>query len=386
LAAIRPNMKNIIIFIIGLSFIACKHTNKNEVETIIKYDLLASKLDSLYSQYYNESSPGAAVFISFNGKKIFSKGYGLRDLKSKFPIAPSTNMRGGSMTKQFTALGILSLMEEGKLSLTDTIYKFFPYPIFRNVTIEQFIAHTSGIEDADWVYERDGWTKSAYLQNENILNWYRDNDTIQFSAGTAFEYNNGTYVVLAQIIEKVSGTTYEDYLTKHIFNKAGMKQTQFIDNADSSNIPEYAFRYKKDSLGHWNSVEGHFLDEELGAGGIYLSLNDYFTYLEALSGKKILKPETHDLIFKPLSMNIELHEEDLDYLKGKPSYYAMGWEVTDSLAVSAGLWNGVNNFVIYDRTRPLNIVMLANNSELFEHRLVDKTFEIVTKFINNCCQ
>ena len=375
-------MKNIIIFIIGLSFIACKHTSKNEVETIIKYDLLASKLDSLYSQYYNENSPGAAVLISFNGKRIFSKGYGLRDLKSKSPITPSTNMRGGSMTKQFTALGILSLMEEGKLSLKDTIYKFFPYPIFRNVTIEQFIAHTSGIEDADWVYERDGWTKSAYLQNEDILNWYRDNDTIQFSAGTAFEYNNGTYVVLSQIIEKVSGITYEDYLSKHIFKKAGMKQTQFIDNADSSKISEYAFRYKKDSLGIWNSVEGHFLDEEVGPGGIYLSLNDYFTYVESLRAKTILRPETHEYIFKPISMNIELHSEDLRMLKNKTSSYAMGWEVTDSLALSAGLWNGTNNFVIYERKRPLTIVMLANNDELFKQRLVDKTYKIVTQYLN----
>ena len=81
-------------------------------------------------------------------------------------------------------------------------------------------------------------------------------------------------------------------------------------------------------------------------------------------------------------MNIELHSQDLSILKNKNSSYAMGWEVTDSLALSAGLWKGNNNFVIFDRKRPLTIVMMANNTELFKHRLVDKTYAIVKEYFN----
>jgi CubicO group peptidase (beta-lactamase class C family) len=273
-------------------------------------------------------------------------------------------------------------MEQNKLLLTDTIYKYFPYPIFKNVTIKQFISHTSGIEDADWIIENSIKNSNEYARNEDIIEWYANNNVIRFPPGTAFEYNNGTYATLAQIIEMVSGMRYEDYIKKYVFDKAGMTLSQFIDDADSSKIPEYAYRYERDSLNKWQSVEGHPMDEVVGAGGIYLSLNDYANYIKNLRNKTILNDESHQLIFKPISMNMELHSEDLKLLKDKESSYAMGWEVTDSLALSAALWFGTHNFVIYERKRPLTIVMLANNNDFFKNRLVDKTYSIVNDYFN----
>lgn len=175
---------------------------------------------------------------------------------------------------------------------------------------------------------------------------------------------------------------YEDYIKKYVFDKAGMGRTQFIDDADSSKIPEYAYRYERDSLDLWQSVEGHPMDEVVGAGGIYFSLNDYQNYIKALRSKSILKHEAHDIIFEPLSMDIELCSEDLGFLKNKPSFYSMGWEVTDSLAMDGGIWNGTNTFVIYERKRPLTIVMLANNDDFFKNRLADKTYSIVNDYFN----
>lgn len=373
----------VIIILTCLILFSCnseKEQNKNINHS--KYESLQLRLDSLYESHFDANGPGVALLIAYNSEKIVSKGYGLRDLETQAPITPSTNMRSGSMAKQFTDLGILSLMEQGKLALTDTIYKYFPFPTFKNVTIKQFISHTSGLEDGDWILETSEWHSLDYARNEDILDWYAENEVIRFPPGTAFEYNNGTYDILAQIIEKVSGVAYEDYIQKHVFNKAGMINTQFIDDADSSSIPEYAYRYEKDSLGQWHSVEGHIMDEVVGPGGIYLSLNDYATYIEKLRNKSILNLESHELIFKPISMNTELHSEDLKILKGKESSYAMGWEVTDSLALSAGLWNGTNNFVIYERKRPLTIVMLSNNDDFFRYRLVDKTYSIVNDFFN----
>jgi CubicO group peptidase (beta-lactamase class C family) len=369
-----------IIFFISL--FSCKNESKESASNHSDYKDLQVKLDSLYNSHFNGNSPGAALLILYDGEKIVNKGYGLRDLENKEPITPSTNMRSGSMTKQFTCLGILKLIEQGKLSLTDTIYKFFPYPIFKDVTIKQFISHTSGIEDAEWVLDNTERDTTIYLYNEGVLEWYANNNVKRFTPGTAFEYNNGTYITLAQIIEKVSGMRYEDYIKNHVFDKTGMTTAQFIDNADSSKIPEYAFRYERDSLNKWQSVEGYWQDEVVGAGGIYLSLDDYASYIESLRNKSILDEKSHELIFKPISMNMELHSEDFKILKGKESSYAMGWEVTDSLALSAGLYLGTQNFVIYERKRPLTIVMLANNNDFFKHRMVDKTYAIVNEYFN----
>jgi len=370
----------VILILVIICIFSC-NTKRNE-NNISKHVSLEVKLDSLYKAHFNENSPGAALLILYDGEKIVNKGYGLRDMENKEPITPSTNMRSASMAKQFTCLGILNLMESGKLSLTDTIYKYYPYPIFKNVTIEQFISHTSGIEDADWIIENSERISTDYTQNEETIEWYANNTVIRFPPGTAFEYNNGTYTTLAQIIEKVSGMRYEDYIQQYVFDKTGMKNTQFIDDADFSNITEYAFRYERDSLDQWQSVESHFQDEVVGAGGIYFSLNDYAEYIKTLRNKTILNNDSRELIFKPISMNTELHSEDLKILIGKESSYAMGWEVTDSLALSAGIWNGTNNFVIYERKRPLTIVMLANNDDFFKNRIVDKTYSIVSEYFN----
>ncbi len=363
---------------------SCKNENKETTAKKTEFPNLQIKLDSLYNSHFSENSPGAALLVLYDGNKIVNKGYGLRDIENREPITTSTNLRSASMAKQFTCLGILHLMERGKLKLTDTVYKYFPYPIFKNVTIEQLISHTSGIEDADWV-TGDGNPNKEFKdteRNEDIMDWYANNNIIRFPTGTKFEYNNGTYIVLAQIIEKVSGTRYEDYVTNNIFRKAGMKHTTFINDGDATTIPEYAFRYERDSINQWQLVDIPLKEELVGLGGIYFSLDDYGRYIEALRNKSILNKESHDLIFKPISMNTELHSEDLEILKGKESSYAMGWEVTDSLALSAGLYNGTNNFVIFDRKRPLTIVMLANNDDFFKNRIVDKTYSIINQYIN----
>ncbi|WP_157491772.1 serine hydrolase domain-containing protein [Maribacter thermophilus] len=386
MAAIKANYMRILCILFVLSLFSCKNENKENDTKKSEFTDLQIKLDSLYNSYFDKNSPGAAILVLYDNKKVVNKGYGLRNLETKEPITPSTNLRSGSMAKQFTCLGLLKLMEEGKLSLTDTIYQYYPYPIFKNVTIEQFISHTSGIEDADWIIENSTKNSSEYVRNEDLIEWYANNNVIRFAPGTAFEYNNGTYVTLAQIIEKVSGMRYEDYIKKHVFEKAGMSRTQFIDDADSSKIPEYAYRYQRDSLGQWQSVEGHPMDEVTGAGGVYFSLDDYARYIVNHRNKTIVKSESNELIFKPISMNIELHSEDLKILKGTESSYAMGWEITDSMALSAGLWFGTQSFVIYERKRPLTIVMLANNDDFFKNRLVDKTYSIVNDYFNKAAK
>jgi CubicO group peptidase (beta-lactamase class C family) len=330
--------------------------------------------------YYNQNGPGAAILVVYDGEKIINKGYGLRNIISGQPITPSTNLRSASLAKQFTDLGILSLVENGKINLEDTVFKYIPFIVFKDITIEQLISHTSGIEDAEKVFY-DTWKSEKFVENQDIIDWYKSNNLNHFTPGTQFEYNNAAYCVLAKIIELNSGISYRDYIKNVVFDKVGMARTGFIDMAKPQAIEEKALCYEKDSTGIWQPMEGHFMDNLIGPKGIYINLNDYYRYIEALRGMKILKPETHELIFKPISMDIELHSMDMRILKGKKSSYCMGWEVTDSIAVSAGHYNGVNNWVIFELERPLTIVILTNNTLLFDEKLVDKTYNIIDKYI-----
>jgi CubicO group peptidase (beta-lactamase class C family) len=332
----------------------------------------------LFSKYYTDYGPAAAILVNYKGKNIIKKAYGLRNVDNQEKATKSSNFRSASLAKQFTALGILSLVQENKLNITDTVYTYLPYAIFKDVTIEQLISHTSGIEDAEYIFENQ-WSSKDFVTLDNIINWYKENDISRFKPGTKFEYNNGGYYVLSKIIEIVSQVSFSAYINDVVFDKIGMNNTRFVSSNNIGRIPEMAICYEKDSLGNWKSKENDFLNILVGAGGIYTNLNDYSKYLKALRDQKILDKSIHELIFKPMSMNIELHSQDMSILKDKESSYTMGWEVTDSLAVSAGSYYGVNNWSIFGLKEPLSLIILTNNDILFKEKLVDKTYEIITK-------
>jgi CubicO group peptidase (beta-lactamase class C family) len=144
------------------------------------------RLDSLMSSIYPDDSPGAAIAIVKNGKNVFKKGYGIADLDSKRPVTPSTNFNIGSMTKQFTAYGILKLAVEKKLSLDDKIEKYFPdfnSKVAGIVTIRNLLTHSSGIIDhydhVDKSFFKEFWDK-------DVLNAVKAVDSVYFPPGSGY--------------------------------------------------------------------------------------------------------------------------------------------------------------------------------------------------------
>lgn len=376
-------MKNtILLILIGLVFTSCGEPKKKH--TVLEdFSLLEIEIDSLFKSYYNDNGPAAAIFISYDGREVIKKAYGLRNVEDREKANNNTNFNTGSITKQFTALGILNLVDEGKVQLTDTLYKYFPYPIFKNVTVKQLISHTSGIEDADWVV-RKNWKSTDYITVDDIMNWYKKNDVIRFHPGTQFEYNNGAYCVLVKLIEEVSGSKFSEYMNEVIFDRIGMENTYLVSKENFEKIPNMAVSYERNEKGNWVYDDPYdFSNTLVGPTGLYTNLNDYSKYLKTLRNHQILDKTSHNLIFKPISMDIELHSADMHRLKDIKSSYTMGWEVTDSLAVSAGLGYGINNWSIFEFERPVSMVIFTNNDILFKENLVDKSYKIIDGFLNN---
>lgn len=364
---------------IGIFLLSCRGEKDNYSIPQYNSSVIENKIDSLYNAYYPKDGPAAAIMLMYDGKEIFKNTYGLRNIEKGEKADNKTNFRSGSLAKQFTDLAILNLVEEGKIKLTDTIFQYFPYPIFQNVTISQLISHTSGIEDAEGVFEQN-WKSASYVRANDIMDWYKNNTIKRFEPGTQFEYNNATYYVLVQIVEMKSGIPFSEYMKNVVFDKIGMKNTYYVNDQNIKSIPYMAACYEKDSLGNWVMNKDQQLDILVGAGGLYTNLDDYAIYLDALRNHQILDETSHQLIFKSISMDTELHSEDMQKLKGVKSSYAMGWEVTDSLAVSAGLYYGVNNWCIFNLNRPLSLIILTNNNILFQERLVDKTYAIIEDY------
>ena len=332
---------------------------------------LQVSLDSLFNAEIKTDEPGAALMISFENELVVAKGYGLRDVENQLPITPSTNLRMASVSKQFTALSIMRLIDDGKLSLSDSVNRLFPSETFKHVTVEQLINHTSGRADAENAFFEE-WDRSKTPTNKDILDWYLAEDRSIDRPGEKYIYNNGIYEFIPMIVEKLSGEGFAQFAKQEIFDKAGMDRTNFFSLANPIEIEERAYCYQRDDKGEWQKVDGHFLNGLVGAGGLYTSVNDYFAYDQALRNKALFTAETHDLIFKPSSSYID---------EGVERYYAMGWGVTDSTARHTGGWFGTNTLTKRYLKKPLSYAIFMNRNTLFSSGLAQKTDSIITVFL-----
>jgi CubicO group peptidase (beta-lactamase class C family) len=387
-------MKNLLILFLIAVCISCKTPkDKTPEPEAIGLEKLQARVDSLFNSKIGAYEPGAAIGIAYGQEMIFGKGYGLRDLESKEPITITTNMRMASVSKQFTALCILSLIDKGLLSLNDTISTFWSLPVFRDITVEQLLNHTSGLADYEEPYFLERWDKSRIVENKDILKWLETNPEPSFKPGEGWEYSNTSYLVLALLVEKVSGQEFSAYAKENIFNKAGMQRTHFYNLAHPIEIPERAYCYEKDSLGTWEKVDGFFMNGILGDGAVYTSVHDYLEYDKALRNKALLSKKAHELIFKP-SSSIEgvwpnTGHEMIDrypFFENKEIGYGMAWIVTDDLSMHRGSWYGTRTMVVRRMDEPLTIVLFMNSNSDKREALMIETYELVNNYLKTAAK
>ncbi len=245
---------------------------------------------------------GVAALIARDGKIVFQGGFGLADIASKTPVTTETKFRIGSVSKQFTACAILKLAEQGKLSLDDTLDKFYPdFPRASDVTIKQLLTHTSGIHSYTDKKEFLGRVKEP-IEPAKLIEWFR-NDLPDFVPGKGFHYNNSAYFLLGEIAAKVSGKPFADHLRETFFEPLGMKSSGIFMNATP---PENM------ALGY--SLVGEKLEPALnwdmswagGAGAMYSTVGDLFLWNEALFGGKVLNEASLKAAITPVELQADV--------------------------------------------------------------------------------
>jgi CubicO group peptidase (beta-lactamase class C family) len=272
-------------------------------------------IDRIFAEYDSDDAPGAAVGVYRNSEIIFSKGYGLADLEKNIRIDSLTNFRLASITKQFTAMCILILKEQGKLSLGDKLSDYFPdFPPYADkITIEHLLQHTSGLMAyEDYIVD----TVTVQLKDRDVLEIVMAQDSTYFEPGSQHRYSNTGYAVLAMIIEEVSGKTFAGFLKENIFYPVGMSSTVAFEEG-ISDVPNRAFGYNDTDSGIVFSDQS-LTSAVLGDGGIYTSVNDMQKWDESLS--------SHQLISKEL--------QEKAWTKGKTSDgevfdYGYGWRLDE---------------------------------------------------------
>lgn len=329
-------------------------------------------IDSLLSTLYNSRQPGMAIGIVQNGQTIFTGGYGVNDVVTKQPVQASTSFNIASLTKQFTAMAVLQLAHQGKLSLDDSPGKYLPSlnkNIAGKITIRQLLTHSSGLIDH---YGYVNTNKLKHAHNIDVFKAIAGIDSTYFTPGTKFRYSNTAFCTLALIIEKVSGTTYNNYMQQHIFTPAGMKHTTIWN--EHAPIYQPATGYTLDSATHRfvkSQAEEHVFFSTEGDGGVYTSIDDYIRWFNALQDGNIFNAT---IVQQARSIEFTID-------KNKQLGYGFGWFVdagNEAVKVyHSGDNSGFRTFSFSIPSQNFLIVVFANRDDINIEELVQKIYNIL---------
>jgi CubicO group peptidase (beta-lactamase class C family) len=311
------------------------------------------KMDALMRQYVENRQFNGSVLVAENGKVIFKKGYGMANMEWSIPNAPDTKFRLGSITKQFTAMLVMQLVEKGKIKVNDKITTYLPdYPKATGdkITVHHLLTHTSGIPNYTNFpkffenLSRDPYTPDAFVKQFSEL-------PLEFEPGSTFNYSNSGYFLLGVLIEKVTGKPYAQVLQEQILTPLQMKDTGY--DLFEPILAKRAAGYEKKGSKFVNAA---YLDMSIpyAAGSLYSTVEDLYLWDQALYTDKLISASSKAILFTPFLSN-----------------YAYGWgvskmkmgELKDSL-LTIGHGGGINGFntIITRLPKDKQLVVLLNNT------------------------
>jgi CubicO group peptidase (beta-lactamase class C family) len=310
------------------------------------------KFDKMLNKQYPADEPGATAIVAVGGEIVYHKAFGMANLELDIKMQPDHVLEIGSITKQFTAVSVLMLVEKGKIKLDDPITKFLPdYPTHgHTITIHQLLNHTSGIRSYT---DMESWTKlwRDDMTPEEMIDLFK-NEPMDFAPGEKFEYNNSAYFLLGYIIEKASGKTYEKFIENKIFEPLGMNASRY--GSMSEVIKKRASGYQERG-GNFVNAEYLSLTQPYAAGSIMSTVEDLFIWNRALRDNKLLKKETLNLAYTSGTLN-----------NGEKTNYGYGWflnEINGSSTIehSGGIFGYITN-AIYLPQEDVFVAMYTNSN------------------------
>jgi CubicO group peptidase (beta-lactamase class C family) len=348
----RPNFKSTSIGVLALVTFALLVFQS----WVIAQDKV-SQIDELVKLYQKYEGFNGTVLVAEGGKVIFKNAYGVANVEWNIPHKPDTKFRLGSITKQFTSMLIMQLVNEGKITLDGKLSDYLPYyrkDTGEKVSVHHLLIHNSGIPS--YTSRPDFFqdiSRDPYSVEEFVKKYCSDD--FEFEPGKRFSYNNSGYFLLGAIIEEVTGKTYEEALEERIFKPLGMKDTGY-DHHETI-LPNRATGYNLTLDGFENSP---YLDMSLpyAAGSLYSTVEDLYIWDQALYTEKLLPDKLKEVMFQP-------------HVKAGGGNYAYGWFISEKKVtgseekkrhISHG--GGINGFnTLIDRqVTDRNLVVLLNSA------------------------
>jgi CubicO group peptidase (beta-lactamase class C family) len=313
-------------------------------------------VDSLYASFRDLKTPGFSIEIIKNDSVVVQRSYGYANVKRKIKLDQNTRMAIGSCSKQFTAYCISILEQEGKLNRTDEVHKYIPeLPKYSSsLQIKHLLSHTSGIRDHIVML---GWTnnqKDIYYDFNGTIESLNKFNGLSFTPGESFAYSNTGYVLLALIVERVSGQSFEEFAKQQIFDPLEMSNTEFSFRRKYEaygEINPYSYDLKKETFKEFTYLEAN----ALGATGVYTTLSDYAKWDYHLSNPPKNRESVIQAMFDSDTLN---NGNSVNYNFGFKQRYYKGYRIVEH----AGGWANYN--FQYTRIPELNLsIIIGSNNE-----------------------
>lgn len=334
-------MRRFLTHLIAIVIITCNYSELNGQN-------LEKEFDKILQGQFSTNTPGSAVLVVKDDKVIYRKSIGLANLDTQMAIEPNQVFRIASITKQFTAMAILKLAYEDKLSLQDSVQKFIPDFAKNNrpINISQLLNHTSGLLNQ---YDIEHWeeaTTNKTITPTKLIELFKDKQPA-FEPGSQYQYSNLGYMVLTHIIEVTSKQSYAEYLNANFFKPLGMTDTQYGDTQSSDKVVGY-------SKNNEDFKQAQFIDMNIaqGAGGLSATVDDLYKW-----NKAVFTPEV-------LGKYLGASHQPGKLTNGQSFGYGYGWQIGEVQGRKAikhdGIINGFISYQIYLPQEKAYAVILTN--------------------------
>lgn len=349
---------------------------------------VASKVDALMNARYKGDTPGAAIMILKGDSVLMERYYGVADMETMEPISPLTRFNIASVSKQFTVVGALRLVEWGKISLNDTLSSYFQQytaPFWNDIKLWHLMSHTSGLPDSRDRSDR----KACVFANDSIsMSYFPSVKELRFNPGSAYDYKNPTFLLIANIIEQCGSMPFIEYQKRYIFDELGMVSTSYFDpnntpantahgyintNADGASSTDNDTAGKTVKIDNTNSLQWQQYDygeETFFAtrpdGGIYSTVRDLARWEKGLRENRIIPDSLLKIAYTP---HVEVTGSKWSSYQNRPNtYYGLGWFIDKTPGYPTKVYHTGDNggFQAYLAKYPekdVTIIILENRND-----------------------
>ncbi|WP_299821532.1 serine hydrolase domain-containing protein [uncultured Pontibacter sp.] len=356
-----------------LTFVACQDTSReekqkqedtvaNQLESRQQVQVPASftpayihqlniKLDSVFSYLHKKKGFNGAVLVTKYDQVIYKGAFGYADFQRKDTLRTHTAFQLASVSKQFTAMAIMLLKEQGKLTYEDSVQQHLPQFPYRGITIRQLLTHRSGLPNYTYFSDKLWSDRNKAITNDDVLHLMEAHQPqVYYQPGTRFDYSNTGYFLLASIVEKVAGMPFSTYLEQHVFSPLHMNHTFTYNQSIAEKAPNVATGH----TGGRRKRSPDYLDTVLGDKGIYSTVEDLYKWDQALYTNKLVKQETLREAFTGSRLERKKEED-----------YGFGWRIRpldngDTVVYHGGLWHGYATYLQRNPKDHSALIVLSN--------------------------